>query len=44
MISLKNKKCHGYDNIPLVVLKDGAKILASPFTRPMENLTNTSNF
>jgi len=32
MQSLKSKKCYGYDNIPLLVLKDGAQILAEPFT------------
>jgi len=41
MVSLKNKKCHGYDNIPLVVLKDGAKILASPFTKLFEKIYET---
>ena len=33
MMSLKSKKCHGYDNIPLLVLKDGAELLATPFTK-----------
>jgi hypothetical protein len=33
MMSLKSKKCHGYDNIPLLVLKDGAEVLATPFTK-----------
>ena len=32
MRTLKSKKCHGYDNVPLLVLKDGAEILAEPFS------------
>ena len=41
MISLKSKKCHGYDNIPLMVLKDGAEVLASPFTKLFEKIYQT---
>ncbi len=32
MTSLKSNKCHVYDNILLLVLKDGAELLATPFT------------
>jgi hypothetical protein len=32
MISLKSKKCHVYDNILLLVLTDGAELIATPFT------------
>jgi hypothetical protein len=32
MITLKNKKCFGCDNIPLLVLKDGAEVLVSPYS------------
>ena len=41
MVSLKSKKCHGYDNIPLMVLKDGAEVLASPFTKLFEKIYQT---
>jgi hypothetical protein len=41
MNSLKNKKCHGYDNIPLVVLKDGAEVLALPFSKLFEKIYQT---
>ena len=41
MQSLKNKKCYGYDNIPLMVLKDGAQILAAPFTKLFEKIYQT---
>ena len=41
MKSLKSKKCYGYDNIPLMVLKDGAHILADPFTKLFEKIYQT---
>ena len=41
MTSLKSKKCHGNDNIPLIVLKDGAEVLASPFTKFFEKIYQT---
>jgi hypothetical protein len=41
MVSLKSKKCHGYDNIPLIVLKDGAEVLASPFTKLFAKIYET---
>ena len=31
MKTLKGKKCFGYDNVPLLVLRDGAEVLAAPF-------------
>jgi hypothetical protein len=42
MISLKSKKCHGYDNVPLMVLKDGAEVLALPFTKLFEKIYQTN--
>jgi hypothetical protein len=41
MLSLKSKKCYGYDNVPLLVLKDGAEVLASPFTELFEKIYQT---
>jgi hypothetical protein len=41
MVSLKSKKCHGYDNISLIVLKDGAEVLASPFTKLFAKIYET---
>jgi hypothetical protein len=41
MVSLKSKKCHGYDNILLIVLKDGAEVLASPFTKLFAKIYET---
>jgi hypothetical protein len=41
MIALKGKKCYGYDNIPLLVLKDGAEILASPYSKLFEKVYQT---
>jgi len=33
MNNLKDKTCHGFDNIPVRILKDGAEILAPTFCR-----------
>jgi hypothetical protein len=41
MITLKSKKCFGYDNIPLLVLKDGAEVLASPYSILFEKVYQT---
>ena len=41
MMSLKNKKCHGYDSVPLLVLKDGAEVLAAPFTKLVKKIYQT---
>jgi len=41
MVTLKSKKCYGYDNIPLLVLKDGAEILASPYSKLFEKIYQT---
>ena len=46
MNSLKSKKCYGYDNVPLLVLIDGAEVFASPlsklrkFIKPKKYQTN----
>jgi hypothetical protein len=44
MLSLKSKKCYGYDNVPLLVLKDGAEVLASPFTELFEKIYQTKQW
>jgi hypothetical protein len=31
--SLKEKNCHGFDRIPLRILRDGAMVLSSPYTK-----------
>jgi hypothetical protein len=41
MTSLKSNNCHSYDNIPLVVLKDGAEVLASPFSKLFAKIYQT---
>jgi hypothetical protein len=41
MITLKSKKCFGYDNIPLLVLKYGAEVLASPYSTLFEKVYQT---
>jgi hypothetical protein len=41
MNSLKSKKCYGYDNVPLIVLKDGAEVLALPFSKLFEKIYQT---
>jgi hypothetical protein len=41
MLSLKSKKCHGCDKVPLLVLKDGAEVLASPFTERFKKIYQT---
>jgi sarcosine oxidase/L-pipecolate oxidase len=41
MTSLKSNNCHRYDNIPLVVLKDGAEVLASPFSKLFAKIYQT---
>jgi hypothetical protein len=41
MIALKGKKCYGYDNIPLLVLKDGAEVLTSPYSKLFEKVYQT---
>ncbi len=41
MIALKGKKCYGYDNIPLLVLKDGAEVLALPYSKLFEKVYQT---
>jgi hypothetical protein len=41
MNSLKSKKCYGYNNIPLLVLKDGAEVLASPLSKLFEKIYQT---
>jgi hypothetical protein len=41
MIALEGKKCYGYDNIPLLVLKDGAEVLASPYSKLFEKVYQT---
>jgi hypothetical protein len=41
MVTLKSKKCYGYDTIPLLVLKDGAEILASPYSKLFEKIYQT---
>jgi hypothetical protein len=41
MLSMKSKKCHGYDNVPLLVLKDGAEVLATPFTELFKKIYQT---
>lgn len=38
MLSLKDKGCYGFDNIPLKVLKDGAEILAPVFHELMNKI------
>jgi hypothetical protein len=41
MNSLKSKKCYGYNNVPLLVLKDGADVLASPLSQLFEKIYQT---
>jgi hypothetical protein len=41
MVTLKSKKCHGYNNIPWLVLKDGAEVLASPYSRLFDRIYKT---
>ena len=41
MTALKGKKCYRYDNIPLLVLKDGAEVLASPYSKLFEKAYQT---
>ena len=41
MKSLKSKRCHVYDNVPLLVLKDGAEILAAPFAKLFQKIYQT---
>ena len=38
MLSLKDKSCYGFDNIPLKVLRDGAEILAPVFHELMNKI------
>ena len=41
MIALKGKKCYGFDNIPLLVLRDGAEVLASPYSKLFDKVYQT---
>ena len=44
MLSLKSKKCYGYDRIPLVVIKDGASILSEAVTVLLNKIYETKTF
>jgi hypothetical protein len=41
MNSMKSKKCHRYDNVLLIVLKDGVEVLALPFSKLFEKIYQT---
>ena len=42
MRNLKKKKCFGYDRIPLIVLVDGAEVLAEPYARLLQEIQKTN--
>ena len=33
LVSLKEKNCHGFDRIPLRILRDGSMLLSTPYTK-----------